>query len=153
EGGEEGAGFVNAFLIFAGGGGVGNDAAAGLNVGDAVFDDHGAESDAGIEIAGEVEIENAAGVDAAARAFDLFDDFHGADVGGAGDGASRKTRHERVEAIDVFAEPAAQRRHDVHHVREALDGHELLDLDAAVFADAAEIIAAEVDEHDVLGAL
>ena len=41
----------------------------------------------------------------------------------------------------------------MHDVGKALDGHELLDLDGAVIADAAEIVAAKIDEHDVLGTL
>ena len=36
---------------------------------------------------------------------------------------------------------------------EALDGHELLDVDRAVGADPPEVVATEVDEHHVLGAL
>ena len=41
----------------------------------------------------------------------------------------------------------------MHHVRVALDGHQLVDLDAAVLAHAPEVVAAEVDQHHVLGAL
>ena len=41
----------------------------------------------------------------------------------------------------------------MHQVRVGLDRHQLVDLDAAVLADAAEVVAAEVDEHHVLGAL
>ena len=41
----------------------------------------------------------------------------------------------------------------MHDVRVGLDDHEALDLDDAVLADAAEVVAAEVDEHHVLGAL
>ena len=41
----------------------------------------------------------------------------------------------------------------MHHVRVALDEHQPLDFHRAVFADAAKIVAAEVDEHDVFGAL
>src|SRR5215472_4912979 len=37
-------------------------------------------------------------------------------------------------------------------MRVALDGEELFDFYRAVFADAAEIVAAEVHKHDVLGA-
>ena len=39
------------------------------------------------------------------------------------------------------------------HVRVGLDAHEGLDLDRAVLAHAPEVVAAEVDEHHVLGAL
>ena len=41
----------------------------------------------------------------------------------------------------------------MHHVRVGLDGHERVDLDRAVLAHPAEVVAPEVDEHDVLGAL
>src|SRR6202044_1113160 len=40
---------------------------------------------------------------------------------------------------------------DMHDMRVTLDGHQLFDFDRAVFADAAYVIAAEIDEHDVLG--
>ena len=40
----------------------------------------------------------------------------------------------------------------MHHVRIALDEHQPLDLDRAVFANAAQVVATEIDEHDVLGA-
>ncbi|MNY18522.1 hypothetical protein D3C86_1519050 [compost metagenome] len=36
---------------------------------------------------------------------------------------------------------------------EALEGHQVVDLDRARLADAAQVVAPEVDEHDVLGAL
>jgi hypothetical protein len=41
----------------------------------------------------------------------------------------------------------------VHDVAVALDEHEAVDLDCAVFADAADVVAAEVDEHHVFCAL
>ena len=48
---------------------------------------------------------------------------------------------------------AAHRRDHVDDVRVELHLHELVDLDGAGHADAAEVVAAEVDQHDVLGAL
>jgi hypothetical protein len=41
----------------------------------------------------------------------------------------------------------------VHHVAVVLDGHEALDRHRAVFAHPPQVVAPEVDEHDVLGAL
>ena len=41
----------------------------------------------------------------------------------------------------------------MHDVAVALDAHEVDDLDAARLADPAEVVAAEVDEHQVLGPL
>ena len=45
------------------------------------------------------------------------------------------------------------RRDDVHHVAVELDLHQLVDVHAAVLAHAPEVVAAEVHEHHVLGAL
>ena len=39
----------------------------------------------------------------------------------------------------------------VHDVGVALDEHEVFDFDGAELGDAADVVAAEVDEHDVLG--
>jgi len=47
------------------------------------FHDHGANGDAGIEVAGEIGVEDAAAVDSAAGGFEFFDDLHGADFGSA----------------------------------------------------------------------
>jgi len=41
----------------------------------------------------------------------------------------------------------------MHDVRVALDGEQFFGLHRAVVADAAEIVASQIDEHDVLGAL
>ena len=40
-------------------------------------------------------------------------------------------------------------RHDVHHVAVALDRHVIPDLHAAGFRHAAQVVAAEVHQHDV----
>src|SRR6266478_927296 len=153
EGGQEGARFVDTFLILAFGCGIGDDSASGLHVRDAICYDHGAQRDAGIQITSNIHLHHASGIDAAARAFQLFDNFHGANFGRAGNGSGRKAGHQRVEAIHVFTQTPAQAGDDVHDVRKTLDGHELLDFYGAVIADTAEIVAAKVDEHNVLGAL
>ena len=41
----------------------------------------------------------------------------------------------------------------MHDVAVGLDRHQLVDGDAPVLADPAEVVAAEVDEHHVLGTL
>ena len=42
-------------------------------------------------------------------------------------------------------------RRDVHHVAVALDDHHVGDFDRAVAGDAADVVAAQIDEHHVLG--
>ena len=41
----------------------------------------------------------------------------------------------------------------MHDVRIALDDHQVRDADGAVFRDAPYVVATEIDEHQVLGAL
>ena len=53
--------------------------------------------------------------------------------------------------VAIFGEPAIHRRDEVHDVRIALECHELRDPHRTIFADAAEIVAPEVHQHDVLG--
>ena len=60
---------------------------------------------------------------------------------------------QRVEGGDSFTEPTGDARDDVHHVAVVLDDHESSTLTPAVLAYAADVVAAEVDEHHVLGAL
>ena len=53
----------------------------------------------------------------------------------------------------VVAQVALDRRDQVHDVAEALDLHELGDLDRSGDAHLREVVAREIDEHEVLGAL
>ena len=39
----------------------------------------------------------------------------------------------------------------MHHVAVAFDGEQVADPDAAELRDAADVVAGEIDEHDVLG--
>ena len=62
-------------------------------------------------------------------------------------------RAQRVHRADASRSVPGDRRDDVHDVRVGLDRHERVDGDGAVLAHAAEVVAPEVDEHHVLGAL
>ena len=44
-------------------------------------------------------------------------------------------------------------RHQVHHVRKPLHVHELGDVDGAWHADSPDIVPAQIQQHDVFGAL
>src|SRR5579859_4615301 len=80
---EHGARLVHGLLVFGTRNGVSDDARAGLKVGELISHQNSADDDAGIEIAGEIEIEDGTTVEAAARGFKLVDNFHGADFGRA----------------------------------------------------------------------
>ncbi len=55
--------------------------------------------------------------------------------------------------VTCDAQPAAHARDDMVHMRVRLGHHELLDAHRPRLAHAPEVIALEVDQHDVLGAL
>ena len=133
--------------------GVGHDAGPGLGVGDAVFHDDRADADAGVEVAARREVADRPGVGPAPHGLELVDDLHGAHLGGAAHGAGRERRLQGVDRAVPFRQSTAHRRDHVDHVRVALHAHELVDLHAARHADAAEVVAPQVDQHDVLGAL
>ena len=48
--------------------------------------------------------------------------------------------------------PALDLGNDVHDMGIALDRHQLRGVHGAIFADAAQVIARQIDQHDVLGA-
>ena len=51
------------------------------------------------------------------------------------------------------AKLAFERADEMHHVAVTLDEHQVLHADGAELADATDVVAAEIDEHDVLGDL
>ena len=129
--GNQGARLIDRLLILARGHRIRDQTRTRLHAGQAFLHHHGANGDAGVEIAGKIQIENRAGVDAATRGFELVDDFHGANLGRTGDSSAREAGGESVEAIDVGAQTAAQARYQVHDMGVALDHHELRHLDRA----------------------
>ena len=94
-----------------------------------------------------------AGVGAPPLAFERRDDLHAAHLRAPGDRAARKQRAQRVHRRAIGAQPAAHVGDDVMHVRIGLGDHVFVHRHAARLADAAEIVALEVDQHDVFGAL
>ena len=146
-------GLVHSLLVLAHGGAVVYHSPARLHVGHAVLHDHGADGDGGVHVALEVEVSDGAGVGAALVGLQLGDYLHGADLGGAGDGAGGEASPEHVVAGVAALELAGYVGDEVHDVGVALDVHELGYLYGAGQADAAYVVAPEVDEHDVFGAL
>ena len=115
-------------LVLVVGLGVGDGAAAGLHVRDAVLDDDGADADAGVEVARVGEVADRAAVGAALDRLELVDDLHRADLRGARQRARRQHGAQRVDRADVRAQRPGDVGDDVHDVRVGLDRHEALDL-------------------------
>src|ERR1041385_5344807 len=89
----------------------------------------------------------------AARGLEAVDQLHGPDLRRAGERAGGERGEERIDGRAAAAQAAAYVGDQMHDVAVALDVAEVSDLDRAAGADAPEIVAAEVDEHEVLGAL
>ena len=56
-------------------------------------------------------------------------------------------------ASEILPQLALERRNQMHHVRVALHIHEIFYLHRAIFAHASQVVAAQVHQHHVLGAL
>ena len=84
--------------------------------------------------------------------FQFVDDLHRAHFGRAGHRAGRKAGHQRIERIAALGEIAFDIRDDMHHLAIALDEEFIGDIDAADLRDAADIVAAEIEQHQMLGA-
>ncbi len=82
---------------------------------------------------------------------ELVDDLHGPHFRRAGDGAGREAGGQRIDKIVLGIELAHHVRDDVHDVRVVLEEELVGNLDATDLGDAADIVAAEVEQHQVLG--
>ena len=89
---------------------VGDRAAAGLHVRDAVLDDDGADVDRGVELAGVAEVADRAAVAAALDRLELVDDLHRAHLRRARERARRQRRAQRVHRADARRAGAPRRR-------------------------------------------
>src|SRR3984957_3989285 len=144
---------VHRLLVLVLGLGVGDRPTAGLHVRDPVLDDDGADVDRGVEVACIAEVADRAAIAATLGGLQLVDYLHRAHLRGARERARWQYGAQRVHRTDVLAQGAGDRGDDVHNVAVGLDLHQLVDHDAAVLAHASQVVASQVDEHHVLGAL
>ncbi len=92
-------------------------------------------------------------IDAARRFLDPGRQLHGAHLGRSGDGAAGEERTEDFLEADFRAELAGYRRGHLPDNGIALDGEKIAHTHAAEAAQAAEIVAHQVDDHDVFAAV
>ena len=131
-----------------------HDAGTGLHRCDPAGDNAGADRDRQIHarIAGADEADGA-GIGPAALGFELVDDLHRPHFRRPGHRPGGEHRPERVERARAIGQFAVHLTHDVKHMRVALDGHEIGDPHRPVARETAHVIAAQIDQHDMLGAL
>ena len=111
------------------------------------------QRDAGVHRPAEIDVADGAGIGTTAGRLELVDDLHGPDLRGPRDGAGREASAKRVEGRLVGEELPGDVARDVHDMAVALDRHHVGELHRTDLGDAADVVATEVDEHDVLGPL
>ena len=104
-----------------------------------------------LRVAVKVEKSDAAAVCVAPIWLKLGDDLHGADFGRTAERACGEDTTDRVKCIYIVRLRAVDVAYDMHHALVAHDAHGVFDRDAFWLADAAYVVASEVDEHLVLG--
>src|SRR5690606_6916976 len=148
-----GPGLVHGFLPFEGWHAIRHDPAAGLDVELAVLDHGGADGDGGVHVAVPANVAHGAAVDTALDRLQLIDDLHGANLGSATQGPGGQGGAQHIDGADPGAHLAGDVGGDVHLVGKALHGLVFRHLDRADAGHPAHIVAAQVDEHQVLGDL
>ncbi len=114
-------------------------------------DDHAdPDRDRELEGAARAEVAERAAVRAAPRGLELVDDLERALLRRAGDRAAGERGAQEVGVADIGARARADPRHLVVERRQLDDVAEVVDGDAAGLGDPAEVVALEVDDHQVL---
>src|SRR5699024_1844922 len=148
-----GGGLVLGFLVFGLGHGIGDDAPAGVDAHGPLPEHTGADGDGQIEVPGERHIADHSPVDPATDGFELVDDLQRPGFGRTGQRSGREGRAQNVDGRGPGLELTADGRADVHDVAVADDVHELADVDRPGGAHLRQVVAGQIDEHEVFGAL
>src|SRR5680860_1817153 len=150
---EQRAGFAHALGLFTLRNGIGDDAGTGLHIHDTILHHRSPEHDAAVHLAVRGEVPDAAGIDAARLFLKLVDDLHGAHLRGARNSARRKARHQRIDRVEFRIEFPFDIGNDVHHLTVIFQEEAVGDAHAADLRHAPDIVAAEIEQHQMLGAL
>ena len=138
--------------IFVLGDRIGDDAAANADFSPTISTDEDC-TDGDIE--GEItigrHIADGAGIEPARAGLDLVDDLHGAQFGRAGNGAAGEEIFDHRHHIDIGPPPGGNARGHGVQAPIGLDGEKVGDPHTADFGNAAQIIAQQIDDHQVFG--
>ena len=115
-----------------------------------MLDAHGAQGDAHIHVAAKVHVADGSRVKAAFLRLELVDDLHGAQLRRTADRAGRECGTQDVHGCVMRGDFTDDTAHHVGDVGEPFDRHQFRHAYRARDADAAEVVACEVDEHGVL---
>ena len=114
------------------------------------FGDQSANADAGIHPAMLAKIADAAAIGIAALGLQLFDDLHGADLGGAGDGATRETGAQQIDSLPACIQLTVDGGDQMMYRRKRLHAKEMWHADRARPADPPDVVAQQINNHQIL---
>ena len=132
---------------------IGYQPCARLNVSAVTHQNGCANRNRQVGITREREVPNNTAVDTASRGLEVVNDFESTRLGRARKRAGRERCAEHIHGVRMLGKLTLDTRDDVHDVTESFNFHELGDLDRARLTDAQEVIACEINQHQVLGAL
>src|SRR5699024_8181124 len=153
DGTQGGRGLGLGLAVLHGGVRVGHHTPAGLHVSGAVLEAGGADGDGRVHVNGEVDVADRVPVDAALYRLEPVDDPHRGGLRRPGEGAGGEGGTQRVVGGGSLPQVPRHRRNNVLDVREALYVHEIADHHRAGVAELLQIVAGQVYQHQVLGAL
>src|SRR5690606_2215259 len=117
----------------------------------AILDYRSATGDGGVHVAVPGQVAHRTAVDTALDRLQLVDDLHRTHLGRPGEGAGGQDRAQCIHRRQRRLELAGDVGDDVHDVGVAFDDHFLGQPNRAVFSNTTDVVAAQVDQHQVLG--
>ena len=132
---------------------VRHDARAGAHGEGVPLDAGGADGDGQVHVAAEAHVTHGAAVRSPGGGFQFRDDLHGPDLGCAGKGAGREGSPDQLPGVAVRPQVADNVGDQMHHVAVALHEHQVRHLHGAGFGHPAQVVASQVHQHEMFGAL
>ena len=142
---------MDGFFIFVQRLGVENDAAPHGKDNFVIVYSGGTDSDGKVHGVVKTDVTDGAGIDVPPVRFELVNDFHGSDLGTAGDRSPGKSGLKKINRISVPVESALDNRYQVIDILVGFQAFVLRHPDGSGLTDFADIVAQEIDDHGKLG--
>ena len=132
---------------------VGHYSCARLNACSVALDDHRANGDGGVYVAREIYVANSTGVWTSGCGFQIVYDLHRPHFRRARDGACRQHSLEHIHSVAPLDQLPGHLRGHVHYMAVSLQSHQLVQVESREIYHAADVVAGEIHQHDMLGPL
>ena len=127
-----------------------HDTGAGLHIKHTVFDNGRSNSNGGIHVAIPGQVTHGTGVDAPFDRFEFLNYLHGTHFRRARQGARRECGLQDIQWLHIGFELTNNIRDDMHDMRISLDTELISDINGTCLGNAPDIVAPEVDKHQML---